>query len=334
MKSYIVSTTKSTTLVDQIVKEYYEKIHLENPFRTGEEDLVKGELVIDEFSDGEFSPNFKHSIRGSRVFLVGSTESSDNILRMCLSIDAARRASSSEIVAVIPYYGYSRQDKKEGKRGTVGAKTLANLFVTSGANRLITVDLHADQIEGFFDIPFDHVSGQRLFENWIKHKFETGDFKDVVLCSPDSGGTKRVDKYWRRLVDNYKISTAYISKYRDKPNSIGHMELTTSVEGKQVVIIDDMIDTGGTLSKAAQLIKDQGATGVWAIATHGIFSGRAISNIRDSILEGVIVSDTIPSVIEKAEWTDKIQVVSCSSQLAKFIKAINYDASTTELDKI
>jgi ribose-phosphate pyrophosphokinase len=325
MKSYIVSTTNSTTLVDKIILEYQERTKEWETLN-----LQKGELVIDEFSDGEFSPNFKHSIRGSRIFLVGSTDSSDNIIRMCLSIDAARRASASEIVAVLPYYGYSRQDRKDGKRGTVGAKTMANLFVASGANRIITVDLHADQIEGFFDIQFDHVSGQRLFEKWIKNNFTTGVFKDVVLCSPDSGGTKRVDKYWRRLVDDYKISTAYISKYRDKPNSIGHMELNTSVEGKQVVIIDDMIDTGGTLCKAAQLIKDQGATGVWAIATHGVFSGRAISNIRESILEQVIVSDTISNVGEKAGFTEKIQVISCASQIAKFIKAINSDSSPTE----
>lgn len=328
MKSYIFSTTDSITLVDQIISEY--DIRISKEALHNNERLLKGELVIDEFSDGEFSPNFKHSIRGSRVFLVGSTESSNNILRMCLSIDAARRASASEIVAVVPYYGYSRQDRKDGKRGTVGAKTMANLFVASGANRLVTVDLHADQIEGFFDIPFDHVSGQRLFENWIKNNFATGKFTDVVLCSPDSGGTKRVDKYWRRLVDDYKISTAYISKYRDKPNSIGHMELNTSVKGKQVVIIDDMIDTGGTLCKAAQLIKDHGATGVWAIATHGVFSGRAIQNIRESILEQVIVSDTIDSVTEKSKWTEKLHVISCASQIAKFIKAINYDLSTTE----
>lgn len=328
MKSYIFSITDSNVLVDQILSNYYNLP--KDPFFPGYVELKKGELVIDRFSDGEFSPNFKHSIRGSRVFLVGSTETTDNIIKMCLTIDAARRASASEIVAIIPYYGYSRQDRKDGKRGTVGAKTLANLFVASGASRILTVDLHADQIEGFFDIPFDHVSGQRLFENWIKKNFESGKFTDVVLCSPDAGGTKRVDKYWRRLSGEYKISTAYISKHRDKPNSIDHMELNTPVEGKQVIIIDDMIDTGGTLCKAAALIKEQGALGVWCIATHGVFSGKAVSNINDSVLEQVIVSDTIETIIEKAKSTSKLEVISCAPQISKFINAIIYESSPSD----
>ena len=330
MNSYIFTIDDRNDFLRKIALNYLQNSRI----KTGSNILLNiGELVIDKFSDGEYSPNFQHSIRGSKVYLVGSTDTPDNIVKMFLTIDAARRASAKEVIAVIPSLGYSRQDRKDGKRGTVGAKTMANLLVASGANRIITMDLHAEQIEGFYDIPVDHIVGQRLFENWITERFENNDFTDLVLCSPDAGGVKRVDKYWRRLGEKYNVTNAYISKFRSKPNSIDRMELNGSVENKDVIIIDDMIDTAGTLCKAALLLKEKGAKRVFAIATHGVLSGKAIENLNNSVIEKIIISNTINTVNDKANVCDKITVLDTAEQFAKFILANDIDASPSEFLK-
>jgi len=324
MKSYIFSLNKnSNTDVISILNEY-------NKYS---DTLMLGHLNIDIFSDNEISPNFQQSIRGSKVYLYSNETGHDALFKLFLAIDAARRASAKEVVAVIGYLPYSRQDRKDGKRGTVGAKTMANLLVASGANRIITMDLHAEQIEGFYDIPVDHIVGQRLFENWITERFESNDFTDLVLCSPDAGGVKRVDKYWRRLGEKYNVTNAYISKFRSKPNSIDRMELNGSVENKDVIIIDDMIDTAGTLCKAALLLKEKGAKRVFAIATHGVLSGKAIENLNNSVIEKIIISNTIATVNDKADVCDKITVLDIAEQFAKFILANDIDASPSEFLK-
>ncbi len=328
MNSYIFTIDDRHDFLSEIADAYLmNSIKKDRAAKT----LNIGNLIIDAFSDGEFSPNFQHSIRGTRVYLVGSTDTPQNIVKMFLTIDAARRASAREVIAVIPSYGYARQDRKDGKRGTVGAKTMANLLVASGANRIISVDLHADQIEGFFDIPFDHIAGQRIFEQWIVNNFESNNFSDVVLVSPDAGGTKRVDKYWRRLGEKYNVTNAYISKFRSKPNSIDRMELNGTVDGKDAVIIDDMIDTAGTLCKAAELLKEKGARRIYAIATHGILSGKAIENLNGSVIENIIVSNTIKDVSKKSELCTKIEVLSIAEQIARFILAIDLDTSPSDI---
>ena len=203
MESYLFTIDNRNDFLSEISRAY-----VANAFKkTGIPKSINiGELIIDKFSDGEYSPNFKHSIRGCRIYLVGSTNTPDNILRMLLTIDAAKRASVREIVVVSPILGYSRQDKKDGKRGAIGAKLMADLLIAAGANRIMSVDLHAEQIEGYYNIPFDHIAGQRLFEKWILDNLNNNNnFTELVLCSPDAGGTKRVDKYWRRLSENYNI---------------------------------------------------------------------------------------------------------------------------------
>lgn len=317
MNSYIFPLNNYDTGVDLII-EHMRNLSIMDGY-SNNNIPVKGEIEIQNFSDGEMAPVFKHSVRGCRVYLYGSLESSDNIIKMNLAIDAAKRASAAEVCCVIPYLGYMRQDRKGDSRTTIGSKVIINMLEASGCDRFIVVDLHAEQIEGFFSVPVDNVKTQNLFEPVIKSYIQDNPHFLISLNSPDSGGTKRVDKYWRSLAaNNENITTSFFNKYRDKPNSIGKMILVGDVKDRVVFIIDDMIDTAGTLSKAAQQLIDNGAKAVIAIATHPVLSGKAFENLANSCLNLVFISNTIDKPLR---LIDKIVVMNIEGEIAKFIIA-------------
>ena len=242
--------------------------------------------VID-FSDGEFEPSFNETVRGSHVFLVQSTPPpSENLMELLLMIDAAKRASAYKIIAVIPYFGYARQDKKGKPRVPIAAKLVANLLTAAGVDRIMTMDLHADQIQGFFEVPVDHLYASTLFIPHIKSL----NLKDLVIASPDMGGSRRANTYAKFL--NSEVVICY--KHREKANKIAKMLIIGDVKGKDVIIVDDMVDTAGTLTKAADLMIEQGANSVRACCTHGIFSSNAYEKIDKSCLVEVFVTNTIP----------------------------------------
>ena len=287
---------------------------------------VLGTIKMDRFSDGELSPQFEVSIRDKQVFLVISTTTPEQIMKLLLAIDAAKRASAEEIIAVIPYFGYGRQDKKEGPRGAIGAKLMADLLQTAGANRIISIDLHSEPIQGFFNIPVNMIPGHAVFSPMIKH---LPDDSYYCICSPDAGGVKRAGKFYgkfsRRFPDTVQ---AMLSKNRDKPNSIDRMTLISegSIVGKNVIIVDDMVDTGGTLIKAAQMLKDKGAAKVVAVITHGVLSGDGVRKIQESTaLDHLTITDSIAR-----ESSGKIEVVSCAKSLAIAIEAIVHSYSFDE----
>ena len=245
----------------------------------GNPDLY-GKLKIDHFSDGEISPQFEHSIRDKKIFLVCSTTSPELILTLLLTIDAAKRASAQEIILVIPYFGYARQDRKEGPRGAIGAKLLADLYQTAGADRLISIDLHSEQIQGFFNIPVNMIPGHIAFTRFIQDLPDD----DYSIFSPDSGGVKRAMKFYQKFLKKFPNSNfGMLSKIRNKPNSIERMDLIGEVSGKHVILVDDMVDTGGTLVSAAKLLKEAGASKVSAVISHGVLSGIGHKRISESI---------------------------------------------------
>jgi len=276
-----------------------------------------GDAKLSTFKDGELSPHYNEVIRGHIVFIIGGT-TQDTIMETLLMIDAAKRAASSEIVVVIPYYGYSRQDRKEGHRGPIGAKLVADLLTVAGANRIITVDLHAAQIQGFFNIPFDHISGHTIFTKYlIEHNYN--EENNWIVCAPDAGGFQRAS----RIAEKLGLSMVAINKRRDKPNSIGSMELVGDVKGKNILIIDDIADTLNTLKKASELLKENGADIIAAAITHPILSGNALENLSNSHLFELIVSDTVPKIEKNA----KIKIVSCASVIAQVIqKSVNKES--------
>ena len=244
-----------------------------------------GAQNIIEFSDGEFEPSFNESIRGADIFIVQSTmPPADNLMELLLMIDAAKRASAYKINAVIPYFGYARQDKKGKPRVPIGAKLIANLLTTAGVDRVLTMDLHADQIQGFFDKPVDHLYSSAVFIPYI----QSLNLPNLTIAAPDMGGSNRANTYAKFL--NSEMVVCY--KQREKANEVGKMMLIGDVTGKDIVIVDDMVDTAGTLTKAAELMKDLGANSVRAICTHGVFSGPAYQRIDDSVLEEIVVTDT------------------------------------------
>ena len=278
-------------------------------------DTNLGKLKVDQFSDGEMSPQFGESVREKRVFLVCTTSSPTEIVKLLLALDAAKRASAREVIAILPYYGYSRQDRKEGPRGAIGARLMADLIQTAGADRLICLDLHADQIQGFFNGPLNLISGHIVFSAFLRNL----PADQYTICSPDAGGVKRANKFYQQFLKQFPDSTfAMLSKLRDKPNSIERMDLIGDVSGRHVIIIDDMIDTGGTLIKAAQLLKEGGATQVSACITHGVLSGQGHPRIMMSeYLDKLIISDSI----EQEVINNKIETVSCATAIAATIKS-------------
>ena len=264
-----------------------------------------------EFSDGEFEPSFDETVRGADVFLIQSTiPPSDNLMELLLMIDAAKRASAANIIAVMPYFGYARQDKKGKPRVPIGAKLVANLLTAAGVNRIMTIDLHADQIQGFFEVPVDHLYASELFVEDIQKL----NLSNLVIASPDMGGSKRANAYSKLL--NCGVVICY--KERAKANEIGQMKILGEVKGKDVVIIDDMVDTAGTLTKAADLMIENGASTVRAYCTHGVLSGNAYNRIEKSKISELVITNTIP----KSHNSSKVREVSVADFLANTIQSV------------
>ena len=278
--------------------------------------IPMGKVAFSHYSDGEFQPSFEESVRGSRVFLVGSTHpSSENLMELLLMIDAAKRASARHITAVMPYFGWARQDRKDKPRVPIGAKLIANLLEAAGATRIITMDLHADQIQGFFEKPVDHLFASTIFVPYVKSL----NLDNLTIASPDMGGSKRAYAYSKFL----KSDVVICYKQREKANVISHMELIGDVKGKNVVLVDDMVDTAGTLTKAAEVMRERGALSVRAICTHALLSGNAYERIENSLLEELIVTDSIPA----KKQSPKIKVLSCADLFASTMREVHENKS-------
>ena len=268
-----------------------------------------GNVDVTVFSDGEFQPSFEENIRGRDVFLVQSTfPPADNLLELLMLTDAARRASAKRIVAVIPYFGLARQDRKDKPRVSVASKLIANLLTAAGVQRVITLDLHADQIQAYFDVPVDHIYASSIFTPYI----ESLNLPNLLMASPDTGGTRRAAAYAKFMNTGFVICY----KQRSKPNEIGKIELVGNVEGKDVILIDDIIDTGGSITKAGDLIMHRGAASVRAFCTHPVFSGQAYEKIEKSKFTEVVVTDTLPL----KHQSDKIKVLSTANLFAEVIR--------------
>ncbi len=278
-----------------------------------------GKIKLAAFSDGEFQPYFEETIRGNEIFIIQSTFSpTDNLFELLLMIDAAKRASARRIVAIIPYFGFARQDRKDKPRTSIGAKLMANLLTAAGVDRVVTIDLHADQIQGFFDIPVDHLYASSVFIPYL----EELNLPNLTIASPDTGGTKRAAAYSRFLNTDLVICF----KQRKEANSIDKMTLIGDVKGRDIILIDDIVDTAGTITKAADIMLKEGATSVRAVCTHPVLSGNAYEKIENSNIEELIVSDTIPLKKE----ISKIKVLSTAPLLADVIDRIhNFESIST-----
>ena len=279
-----------------------------------------GKINIQKFSDGEFQPVFMESIRGDYVFLIQSTNApTDNLMELLLMIDAARRASAGKIVVVMPYYGYARQDRKDKPRVAIGSKLIANLLVAAGADRIITMDLHAPQIQGYFDIPVDHLDSSAIFIPYI----EKLKLQNLTFAAPDVGSTNRV----REIASYFNVDMVICDKHRKRANEISSMVVIGDVTDRDIILIDDICDTGGTLAKAANLLREKGARSVRALCTHPVLSGNAYENIENSMLEELVVCDTIP--IKKE--TKKIKVLTVADLFAIAIRNAYENRSITSL---
>ena len=275
-----------------------------------------GKVNFSRYSDGEFQPSFEESVRGARIFIIGSTQpTSDNLMEMLLMLDAAKRASARHITAVMPYFGWARQDRKDKPRVPIGAKLIAKLLETAGATRIITMDLHADQIQGFFEKPVDHLFASTIF---LPH-IESLKLSNLTIASPDMGGSKRAYAYSKYL--SSEVVICY--KQREKANKVSHMELIGNVKDKNVILVDDMVDTAGTLTKAATLMKERGAISVRAVCTHALLSGEAYDKIEKSELEELIVTDSIPPRISH----NKVKVLSCAPLFAQVMHNLHFNKS-------
>jgi ribose-phosphate pyrophosphokinase len=268
-----------------------------------------GDLKVNKFSDGEMQTVIQESVRGSYVFFIQSTTApSDNLMELLLMIDSAKRASAGYITAVIPYFGYARQDRKDKPRVPISAKMIANVLEAAGADRVVTMDLHADQIQGFFDIPVDHLKGEAIFMPFLAEQ----DMSNVIFASPDVGGVKRA----RSFAKYFQRDLVICDKVRKVANKVESMTVIGEVKGADVILVDDLVDTAGTLCKAAQAILDKGAKSVKALATHPVLSGNAYENIDNSVLEALYVTDTIPL----KHKSKKIKVLSCAKLFSKAIR--------------
>ncbi len=297
----IFNCTQSRELAEKIAEKYGSKL---------------GNVITSTYSDGEFQPSFEESVRGSRVFIIGSTHpGSDHLMEMLLMLDAAKRASARHITAVMPYFGWARQDRKDKPRVPIAAKMIASILETAGATRIITMDLHADQIQGFFEKPVDHLYASTVFLPYLKNL----NLDNLTVASPDMGGSKRAYAYSKALESDVVICY----KQRAKANVISHMELIGDVTGKNVVLVDDMVDTAGTLTKAADVMMERGAQSVRAICTHPVLSGEAYERIEKSKLQELIVTDSIPLKKE----SKKIKVVSCAELFADVMRRVQENRS-------
>ena len=286
-----------------------------------------GEKTLSKFSDGEIQPFYNESVRGSDVFLIQSTnQPTDNLFELLLMIDAAKRASAHYITAVVPYFGFARQDRKDKPRVAIGAKMIANLITAAGASRIMTMDLHAAQIQGFFDIPVDHLDGSVIFVPYIKSL----NLPNLTIASPDMGGSYRA----RTFAKFFNAEVIICDKRRKRANEIESMSIIGDVTGQDVVLIDDICDTAGTLSKAAALIMENGANSVRAVCTHAVLSGKAYETIENSVLTEMIVTDTIQLDAEKAKNSTKIKVLSTADLFAKAIKSVNQHSSISDLFEV
>ena len=275
-----------------------------------------GKLVHYRFSDGELQASYEESIRGHSVFIMQSTmPPADNLMELLLLIDAAKRASARQIVAVLPYFGYARQDRKDQPRVAIGAKLVADMLAVAGATRVMTMDLHADQIQGFFNVPVDHLYASTIFLPYLKKL----NIENLTIAAPDMGGSKRANGYAKHL----KADIVICYKQRAKANVIESMTAIGEIEGRNIVLVDDLVDTGGTLCKAADMMMERGALSVRAICTHPVLSGKAYENIQNSKLTELIVTDTIPL----KEHSSKIKVLTVSDLFAKVINSVhNYES--------
>ena len=275
-----------------------------------------GKLVHYRFSDGELQASYEESIRGQSVFIMQSTmPPADNLMELLLLIDAAKRASARQIVAVLPYFGYARQDRKDQPRVAIGAKLVADMLAVAGATRVMTMDLHADQIQGFFNVPVDHLYASTIFLPYLKKL----NIENLTIAAPDMGGSKRANGYAKHL----KADIVICYKQRAKANVIESMTAIGEIEGRNIVLVDDLVDTGGTLCKAADMMMERGALSVRAICTHPVLSGKAYENIQNSKLTELIVTDTIPL----KEQSSKIKVLTVSDLFAKVINSVhNYES--------
>jgi len=297
----IFACSQSTALGEKIAAEYGANL---------------GKILFSRYSDGEFQPSFEESIRGARIFIIGSTNPGpENLMEMLLMLDAAKRASARHITAVMPYFGWARQDRKDKPRVPIAAKLVAKMLETAGATRIITMDLHADQIQGFFEKPVDHLFASTLFLPYLKSL----NLDNLCIASPDMGGSKRAYAYSKALESHVVICY----KQRAKANKISHMELIGDVEGKNVVLVDDMVDTAGTLTRAADLMMERGALSVRAITTHGLLSGKAYEKIEKSQLQELIITDSIPS----RDNHPKIKVLSCAGLFADVMHRVHHNTS-------
>lgn len=301
----LFSGTKSYYLAEKIADYYGQPL---------------GQVKLNRFSDGEIQPVIQESVRGTYTFFIQSTFSpSENLMELLLMIDAAKRASAGYITAVIPYFGYARQDRKDKPRVAIGAKLVANILQAAGVNRIMTMDFHADQIQGFFDIPVDHLQAEAIFIPYL----ETQDMSNVTFAAPDVGSTKRARAYAKYFSTDLVIC----DKERSRPNQIESITVIGEVKGKDVILTDDLADTAGTLCRAGQAMMDKGAKSVRAICTHPVLSGKAYENIENSVLDEVIVCDTIPLKQE----SPKIKVLSVSKLFARAIRNTHEHRSISAL---
>ncbi len=279
-----------------------------------------GNMIIEHFADGEFAVSYEESIRGKQVFLIQSTfPNSDNLMELLLMIDAAKRASAKSIVAVIPYFGWARQDRKDKPRVSIGAKLIADMLGAAGINRLITMDLHADQIQGFFNVPVDHLYASGVFVEYVKQL----DLANMVIATPDVGGTKRASAYSKFL--GCPMVICY--KLRKKANEISDMQIIGEVKGMDILLIDDIVDTAGTITKAADLIIENGANSVRAIASHAVMSDPASTRIDNSRLKEIIFTDSIPY----SKKSEKVKILSVADMFADSIIRVCNNESISSL---
>lgn len=304
----LFSGSSNVELAEKIAESYGKKL---------------GQKTLSRFSDGEMQPFYNESIRGSDVFIIQSTNTpGDNIMELLLMIDAAKRASAHYITAVVPYFGYARQDRKDKPRVAIGAKMIANLITAAGAHRIMTMDLHAAQIQGFFDIPVDHLDASVIFVPYIKAL----NLPNLTIASPDMGGSHRA----RTFAKYFNAEVVICDKQRKRANEIESMSIIGDVSGQDIVLIDDICDTAGTLSKAASLIMEKGANSVRAVCTHPVLSGKAYETIENSALTELIVTDTI----QLKQESKKIKVLSTAELFANAIKNVNEHGSISNLFSI
>ena len=283
-----------------------------------------GKAEVKTFSDGEVSVEIDESVRGADVFVIQSTcpPVNNNLMELLIMIDALRRASAERISAVIPYYGYARQDRKVAPRHPISAKLVANLITVAGTDRVLTMDLHAGQIQGFFDIPVDNLFATPVLLDYLRSRY----MDDLVIVSPDAGGVERARAFAKRL----DASLAIIDKRRERANVSQVMNIVGEVRGKVTVILDDMVDTAGTLTQAAFALKEHGAKAIYACCTHPVLSGKAVERIKESPIEELIVTDTIP-LSQQAQECQKIKVLSVAELFAEAIKRIHLNQSVSSL---